>query len=35
MDREKWEKEQEWRYTAHSIVKYRPELYSIILRTNE
>ena len=28
MDREKWEKEQEWRYTAHSIVKYKPELYN-------
>jgi len=28
MDREKWEKEEEWRYTAHSIVKYKPELYN-------
>ena len=28
MDREKWEKEQEWRYTAHTVVKYRPELYN-------
>lgn len=24
----KWEREQEWRYTAHSVVKYKPEYYS-------
>lgn len=28
MDRIKWEREQEWRYTAHSVVKYNPEYYS-------
>lgn len=28
MDRLKWEREQEWRYTAHSVVKYKPEYYS-------
>lgn len=28
MDRLKWETEEEWRYTAHSIVKYKPEFYN-------
>ena len=28
MNRENWETEQEWRDTAHTVVKYRPELYN-------
>lgn len=27
MDRLKWEREQEWRYTTHSVVKYNPECF--------
>lgn len=27
MNREKWEIDQEWRCTAHAIVKYKPEYY--------
>lgn len=28
MDRLKWEAEEEWRYTAHEVVKYKPENYN-------
>lgn len=27
-NRKKWETEEEWRYTAHTIVKYKPEYYN-------